>query len=87
MHANGCPWSEFTCSEAALGGHLKLLQWTRTNGFPWDRFTCTGAAKGGHLKLLQWERANGCPWDQRECAIVARRKRHYELMSWIKSEG
>jgi hypothetical protein len=34
--ANGCPWEESTCANAAKGGHLKVLQWARTNGCPWD---------------------------------------------------
>lgn len=29
---NGCPWSEFTCSQAAENGHLEVLKWARANG-------------------------------------------------------
>jgi hypothetical protein len=25
--ANGCPWDASTCSNAARGGHLDVLQW------------------------------------------------------------
>jgi hypothetical protein len=52
-----------TCSGAAKGGHLNILQWARANGCPWDEGTCDEAAWGGHLEVLQWARANGCPWD------------------------
>jgi len=40
-----------TCSGAASGGHLALLQWARaqTPPAPWDEFTCTYAACAGHL--------------------------------------
>jgi hypothetical protein len=48
------PWDAATCSMAARGGHLALLQWARANGCPWDARTCSKAARGGHLELLQW---------------------------------
>ncbi len=54
-----------TCTEAAKGGHLEVLQWARQNGCPWNELTCTEAAKGGHLEVLQWARENGCPFDPR----------------------
>jgi hypothetical protein len=28
----GCQWDHKTCSEAARGGHLAVLQWARANG-------------------------------------------------------
>ena len=31
---NECPWNEWTCTEAAFGGHLGVLQWARENGCP-----------------------------------------------------
>jgi len=40
------------CINAALGGHLEVLQWARANGCPWDIRTCHAAAEGGHLKVL-----------------------------------
>ena len=59
--ANGCPWNEWTCANAAEGGHLAVLQWARENGCPWNEETCSYAAVGGHLAVLQWARTNGCP--------------------------
>ena len=44
-HENGCPWDEDTCSEAAKGGHLKVLKYAHENGCPWDEWTCSGAAE------------------------------------------
>jgi len=32
--ANGAPWDERTCRDAAEGGHLDVLQWARANGAP-----------------------------------------------------
>ena len=42
---NGCPWDEYTCSNAAFNGHLDILKWARENGCPWDENTCCNAAK------------------------------------------
>ncbi|MDA9097840.1 ankyrin repeat domain-containing protein [bacterium] len=59
----GCdPWTVDTCSAAARGGHLEVLQWLRSGAAcSWNRDTCLAAAKGGHLETLWWARANGCP--------------------------
>jgi hypothetical protein len=59
-----------TCSYAAEGGHLAVLQWLRANGCPWDAFTCSVAAAGGHLAVLQWAHTNGCPWDADTCSYA-----------------
>jgi hypothetical protein len=65
--ANGCPWDEGTCGNAAFGGHLAVLQWARANGCPWDEDTFRAALRGAHLAVLQWARANGCPWGPLTC--------------------
>jgi len=40
-HANGCPWDDWTCAKAAVGGHLEMLKWARENDCPWGAaFTC-----------------------------------------------
>lgn len=59
----GAHRNEWTCSDAARGGHLGVLQWARKNGCPWNEWTCSNAAKGGHLEVLRWARQNGCPWN------------------------
>jgi hypothetical protein len=48
------PWNELTCTHAAQGGHLAVLEWARANGCLWDAQTCARAAPGGHLAVLQW---------------------------------
>ncbi|CAM9416670.1 unnamed protein product [Phaeothamnion confervicola] len=84
--ANGCPWSEETCSKAASRGHLQVLQWCRDNGCPWDGMTCSWAAWRGHLEVLQWARANGCPWDARTCRSAAGGG-HAEVLEWVHNNG
>ena len=61
LRAGDCPGDAGTCTYAARGGHLEVLQWLRANGCPWNEWTCLHAAGGGHLVMLQWARANGCP--------------------------
>ena len=79
---NGCPWNKCTCSMAANGGHLEVLQWAHDNGCPLDALTCKYAAMGGHLEMMQWLRANGCPWDHRTCTNAAEGG-HLEVLQWL----
>ena len=77
-----------TCSAAALGGHLEVLQWARANGCPWDRWTCTAdyAARGGSIEVLEWLRTNGCPWDSKTCKSAAEGG-HLEVLQWLRANG
>ena len=40
-----------TCSSAAEGGHLHILQWARSEGCPWIWITCDVATKRGRLHI------------------------------------
>jgi hypothetical protein len=72
-----------SCSSAASGGHLAVLQWLRANACPWNEYTCSEAAANGHLQLLQWARANGCPWGEGTCTDAAR----LEMGTWLCCSG
>eukprot|EP00611_Tribonema_gayanum_P019981 TRINITY_DN356_c0_g1_i3.p2 TRINITY_DN356_c0_g1~~TRINITY_DN356_c0_g1_i3.p2 ORF type:complete len:131 (-),score=23.61 TRINITY_DN356_c0_g1_i3:1075-1467(-) len=39
LRQHGCTWCEWTCAQAARGGHLELLQWARADGCPWKAYT------------------------------------------------
>lgn len=54
----------YTCSYAALNGHLEVLKWARENGCPWDKNACLFEALSGNPEVLKWARENGCPWDE-----------------------
>ena len=45
LDENGCPWDDYTCSNAALNGHLEILKWAHENGCPWNEYTCSNAAQ------------------------------------------
>jgi hypothetical protein len=86
--ARGCPWDENTCTHAAEGGHLEVLQWARKQEppLPWDENTCTHAAVGGHLKVLQWARAQGCPWDEAAMYEHAAAAGQLEVLRWMRRQ-
>ena len=44
MGLRGTPLNANTCSAAAEGGHLEVLQWACANGYPWNMWTCENAA-------------------------------------------
>jgi len=80
----GCPWTGLTCSLAAAGGHLTVLQWAREHGCPWNDFTCFWAALDGHLDVLRWAREHDCPWDKRDCKSASRD--HPETLAWVRAQ-
>eukprot|EP01041_Mallomonas_annulata_P000881 gene881-1707_t len=82
--ASGDPhfhWDCETCSEAAKGGHFKVLKWLRSQNTscPWDEKTCENAVERGHVKILQWLRTQDppCPWNKKEYSQL----HHYRYRS------
>src|SRR5579872_6772101 len=71
--SEGCPWSSYTCSNAAFNGHLHILMWARSEGCPWNSHTCYNAALNGHLEVLEWATSKGCPWDS-YTQVIAKQK-------------
>ena len=69
MAVNGV--GPYTCTAAARGGHLAVLQYARQNGSAWSSSTCEAAARGGHLAVLQYAHQNGCAWGPRVCSAAA----------------
>src|SRR5579872_1192098 len=74
------------CANAALGGHLEVLKWTREKYFNWDWKTCANAAMNGHLEVLKWARMKYCPWDYRTCEY-ATNYHHLEVLLWARQNG
>jgi hypothetical protein len=79
-------WSEFTCPEAAKGGHLEVLKWLKEGGCSLEKETCEMAAAGGHLEILKWSRENGCPWSKETCSFAAERG-NFEILKWARENG
>ena len=40
LREHGCELSSEVCDNAAGGGHLNILQWTRANAYPWNEEIC-----------------------------------------------
>ena len=55
---HGCPWNFYACTNAAMHGHLEVLQWVRVNdasGEAWDeRLVRTHAAGSRKQEVLTW---------------------------------
>jgi len=51
-----CEWNYLTCTLAARGGHLEMLQWARAQDPPceWKWCARAGAAEMGHLEVVEW---------------------------------
>ena len=67
-------------NEAALNGHLDMIQYLLAQGCEWSTDTCRYAARLGHLEVLQFLRSNQgpsgerkevCPWNAQECHETA----------------
>ena len=81
-----CPWDEWTCSNAALNGHLEVLKYARENNCPWNESTCRNAAYNGHLEVLKWARENNCPWDESTCRNAALNG-HLEVLKYARENN
>ena len=46
LRADGCPWDELVCAEAAKGGHLEVLKWPRAEGCPCEELASGEAVRG-----------------------------------------
>ena len=77
---NGCPWSAGTCSFAAGGGHLEMLQWARANGCPWNERTCKEAEDKHHRDVFFWAHAKGCTMSDRTRLLAIRKE-------WLAQEA
>src|SRR5690242_11913402 len=78
---------KWTCTNAASGGQLVLIQWLHENGCPWDNEDiCDEAAIGGHLELLQWIHEKGWPWKAFTCTAEATGG-HHEVVQWLHNNG
>jgi hypothetical protein len=75
---------------AALGGHLEIIQWLRAQNppCPWNELVCAYAVKGGHLEIIQWLRAQtpACPWDK-DTSAYASASGNLEVLRWLRSQN
>ena len=80
----GCPWDRSTCSGAARGGHLEVLQWAAVIGIIEQVLALLRAV--GHLIVLQQARSQGYPWNSGTCYQAARGG-HLAVLQWARSQA
>lgn len=83
----GCPWNEWTCSNAAKNGHLHIVQWARQNGCPWDSLTLVYASYNGHWHILHWLFKNKFLIDSIRIYTLKKNvkfiPRHFHSLKWL----
>jgi Ankyrin repeats (3 copies) len=86
LHGNGCPWDEYTCTDAAMNGHLDCLKYAHENGCPWSVLTCSEAAKNGHMDCLKYLHENGCRWNETTSSNAAKNG-HLDCLKYAHENG
>jgi hypothetical protein len=87
---NGCPWDATTCSAAAEGGHLEVLQWARGHRHESESLikelesTITPARPG--FATMTRARIETCGWDEGTCEAAAGAG-HLEVLQWARANG
>ena len=91
-----CPWDEWTCANAAAGGHLEVLKWARVHGCHWEedifdnpseRDCAALAAEGGHLEVLKWLLRHHCESDDAWTFQCAAAGGHLKVLNWLCKHG
>ena len=74
------------CADAALGGHIRILQLLREYHLPWGKAVPEGSAIGGHLDCLKWLIEQGCPVHLESCFYYAAMNGRVNILHWIASD-
>lgn len=77
-------WTRCLYQDAARGGQIEVLKWTRANRWLNDRDhdVCEIAAKAGHLDVLKWLFQAGFRFDSDICAAAADAN-HFDVVKWF----
>ena len=78
-------WSEIT-QGAALGGHIRILEYAKANRHRWSKLVCSYAAKGNKLEVLKYVRKNGAEYTGKTGQVAAKHG-HLELLKYAHSDG
>lgn len=79
--------NEWTCSYAAMFGHIEILKWLINNGCPYDEFTYKYAAQFGYLEILKWIREKEQAVWNRSICWNALESKNIEILKWLKGNG
>jgi hypothetical protein len=78
------PWDIHAVYNAALYGHLELLEWISAKDSIQLDDLCSMAARNGHLHVLQFALSQDCPRDESTCANAAMNG-HLETLQWLRA--
>eukprot|EP00953_Heterococcus_sp_UTEX-ZZ885_P035273 18214-Heterococcus_DN1.PRE.1 len=71
LHAQQCPWNNFSTAVAAQNGHIDLLRWLIDNGCPYAAGDlCFAAAELGSAELLEYLQQQGITAETAEGILV-----------------
>ena len=78
-----CPWDdEIVLGNAAVGGHLEMVQWVRENGADWH---VSAAADAG--ATAQNKRLTPFPQTQASACQAAAQGGQLEVLQWLRANG
>jgi hypothetical protein len=82
-------WDEWTCTFAAMNGHINVIDWVRDKGCPWDEMTFAYAAKYNRFDTLKYLFEQKCPYDEitHAYALVGYPKPDDKVINWIVNNG
>ena len=79
-----CPWTSWTVTNAAVGGHLAVIEWATANGARMRTHAMVAAADNGHLELVRWMRERNVAMNERVC-LAAADGGHLDVLQYLRS--
>jgi len=79
-----CPWTSWTVTNAAVGGHLAVIEWATANGARMRSHAMVAAAENGHFELVRWMRERNLVMVERVCSAAASNG-HLEILQYLRS--
>jgi len=80
-----CQWNSWLVTNAAIMGHLHVVEWATANGARMRHHAMAAAAEHGHFELVRWFRERGCAMNERTCASAAYGG-HLEILQFLRSD-
>jgi hypothetical protein len=91
LYAEKCPWTEATCTEAAINRHSSTLRWLREHGCPWDtKHIHVVAAQGGSIDVMVYLQQQGIVFTAgvlTEMLSYAGAYNHLAAAKWLRAQG
>jgi hypothetical protein len=83
----GAPLSSQTAADAALGGHIHVLEWLRAHIDVFEVPTWRSAAEEGHAHVLDWLVARGYTCPTRAVLQAAACRGRMPILEWARAQN